>query len=284
MPNKSSQPMPGERLGSSRNSLARHGWTQRWMQHPIRKSLLLLLPLALILGGCRRETGATNSVPLSFYAVSDNPIEGGRLVDMPGFPQLGYVGKDPDLVIGSLKDVYIQPPATFVITLTVSDASAFTALTSQSVGKRLLVMLGAIPVSAPFITAPIPTPTRSIALGADMRNLQVIKDGLGQLTGKSVPERPAGASRIARAEAQPLPLRSQLVTVGMTFEEVEAQLGKPDLVESDDEGNKAWYYFESSENRPEGYHKGGQTIVFVGGKVLTNIPVMVHTRRYGGEQ
>jgi len=57
--------------------------------------------LVLVLLGCRGEV----IVPLSFYIVSEEKIEGGRYVDTPDFPKVGYIAAKADLIIVRLAAV-----------------------------------------------------------------------------------------------------------------------------------------------------------------------------------
>jgi hypothetical protein len=67
----------------------------------MRKRFILLASTVLIF--CIGYS-ATNpqSAFLSFYTVSEERIEGGRLIDTLDFPKLGYISARPDLVVTQL--------------------------------------------------------------------------------------------------------------------------------------------------------------------------------------
>jgi preprotein translocase subunit SecD len=100
----------------------------------------------------------------------------GAFVDAPNLPKVGYIANSPDLSITNLQDVYPQKQADYsimggtngshrvvpshplpalAVQLHVEDSKRFTALTQRALDKRLLVMLGSEPLSAPWVRAPI---------------------------------------------------------------------------------------------------------------------------------
>jgi preprotein translocase subunit SecD len=120
----------------------------------------------------------TNS--LNFFAVSEGPLKGGRYLNTPEFPKLGYISNSPSLVVTRLKSVATNSH-TFIsryqgkttesvekvveVTLLPSDAKKFTKLTEDSFGRQVLIMLGDRPLLAPRIMQPIETPTIAIRVG-----------------------------------------------------------------------------------------------------------------------
>ena len=103
-------------------------------------------------------------------------MEGGRFIDTPDLPKVGYISAKPDLAVTNLEDVYPQKfednatiadkdgnytvvpshslPA-LAVKLRAEDAKQFMALTERSIGKRLLIVLGDKPLTAPKIMMPI---------------------------------------------------------------------------------------------------------------------------------
>ncbi len=143
---------------------------------------------ATILIGCTHaaESGDTNNVPLTIYVVSEERIEGGKFIDTPDFPKLGYIAAAPDLVISRLQRVVpqvVQQTGTMIdkdgkrttlptterlalnITMQPDDAKKFTAITERAIGKKTLLMLGDTLLIAPAINEPIATPSLLLTLG-----------------------------------------------------------------------------------------------------------------------
>src|SRR5438105_14478069 len=108
--------------------------------------------------GCVVGRCETTNAPLKFYIVSEQKIEGGKFIDTPSLPKVGYISATPDLVVTNLLDVYrekratsdivngkvvpSQPSPGLAVALRPDDAKRFTALTEKALGKRLLVALG----------------------------------------------------------------------------------------------------------------------------------------------
>jgi len=128
--------------------------------------------------GCVVGRCETTNAPLKFYIVSEQKIEGGKFIDTPSLPKVGYISATPDLVVTNLLDVYrekratsdivngkvvpSQPSPGLAVALRPDDAKRFTALTEKALGKRLLVALGDRPLTAPKVVAPIETDRFSI--------------------------------------------------------------------------------------------------------------------------
>ena len=123
---------------------------------------------------------------LMFYIVSDQAIAGGRYINTPDCPNVGYITNTPNMVITHLESVSTNaiPVVTedrsgrmsaktncaIVIQLAKGDAKLFTQLTEQKVGHRLLICLGDRPLIAPRINSPIENGEFEITLAED-RNI-----------------------------------------------------------------------------------------------------------------
>jgi hypothetical protein len=115
----------------------------------MRTLICILFVGAILLTGCRRDSSSATAIPLSFYVVHDEKVEGGRFIDKPDFPKLGYIAATPDLVVQRLQSVDLDasPPFSLElpavsIALRSVDAPSFTALTERAIDKKLLVMSG----------------------------------------------------------------------------------------------------------------------------------------------
>ena len=70
---------------------------------PIMRTFIYTLTvLVALVTGCQSRQPAT---PLSLYIVSTEKIDGGRYIDTPAFPKLGYIAASPDLIITSIEQV-----------------------------------------------------------------------------------------------------------------------------------------------------------------------------------
>jgi preprotein translocase subunit SecD len=154
----------------------------------MRKSIYtasFLLPL-LISGWA--AYGETTNAPLTFYVLSEEKVDGSRFIDTAAIPRAGYIAAKPDLTVTSLRDVYPlesagvsimtdtngnhtivsnTPRPSLTIVLSPRDAKRFAALTQRVVGKRLLVMLGDKPLTAPVVRTPIEGGTMMIEFGSE---------------------------------------------------------------------------------------------------------------------
>ena len=167
----------------------------------MRTIISILCLTAVLLFGCRPVSPNATSTPLSFYVVSEEKVEGGRFIDTPDFPKLGYIAATPDLVIARLEAVApdvsrrqdvmvdkdgketvmpLQTKPALIIRMRADDAKKFTTLTEQAVGKRVLIMLGETPLIAPMVLSPIPTQSLILTLG-DKTNNKKIEDELKRL-------------------------------------------------------------------------------------------------------
>jgi hypothetical protein len=109
--------------------------------------------------------GEADSPTLQFFLVSSDPINDGRFIDTERFPKLGFVARTPTLAIRRLKEVTLEERVlsqgrsrtnwSFGIFLAEEDGAKLKAITATNVSKKLLIMLGDEPVSAPTIRAPL---------------------------------------------------------------------------------------------------------------------------------
>jgi hypothetical protein len=164
--------------------------------------LFYVLSVAIVLL-VSRGFSSTNTVgtSLSFYVVTDEKVDGGRFIDTPDFPKLGYIATKPDLVITQLVAVsetvssagminsgkggkQIETPLPDVPTLNIQilpeDAQKFETLTKDSIGKRVLLMLGDVPLIAPRVNEPISKQSFTLTMGNN-RNHKMIEDELKKL-------------------------------------------------------------------------------------------------------
>lgn len=142
----------------------------------MHKLIYILSIVALFSVGCWKARPEGTNAPLTFYVVSEQKIDGGRFIDTPDFPKVGYIAVTPDLAVTNLQEVFPQKaedsaimgdkygkhtvvpshsPLALVVTLQPEDAKRFTTLTGRASGKRLLVMLDDKPLTAPEVMAPI---------------------------------------------------------------------------------------------------------------------------------
>lgn len=118
----------------------------------------------VMLGGDAAK-GATRK--LEFFAVSSEPIRGGRYIDTPILPRLGFIGATPDLVIEKVKEITLNEtpvvsrepssPTNWVavIVLEQEDAVRFRSLTVSNLSKTLLIMVEGEPIAAPRVVLPV---------------------------------------------------------------------------------------------------------------------------------
>jgi hypothetical protein len=143
----------------------------------------VLSVLVILLAGCRRGASNATAPPLLFYVVSEGKIEGGRFIDTPDFPKLGYIAPAPELVIRRLQaatmDTSVPYPA-IRIDLRSEDAQQFSALTERAAGKKLLLMLGDMPLAAPRVMERIPTASVMLGFGEGTDSKKAM-DGLKML-------------------------------------------------------------------------------------------------------
>ena len=142
----------------------------------MRKFNLMLSISVALLCGCGASPSESTNAALKFYIVSEEETDGGRFIDTPELPKVGYISVRPDLVVTNIKDVFPQksagsaimgdtngmhtvvpshPPSALSVTLRAEDGVRFASLTEKAIGKRLLVMLDEKPLTAPKVMAPI---------------------------------------------------------------------------------------------------------------------------------
>jgi hypothetical protein len=152
------------------------------------RTSLYLLAIAALPTVCRVAGAETTNRALAFYILSEEKVAEGRFIDTAALPKAGYIGPAADLVVTNLLDVYPQQSAPFsvmvdtngnrtvltnaarpalTIVLPPNDAKRFAALTERGVGKRLLVMIGEKPLTAPRIMTPIDTGSMVIEFGRE---------------------------------------------------------------------------------------------------------------------
>jgi len=153
----------------------------------MRHFQLLIWAAAFVSCGRARSASGTDVVPLSFYIVSDVRVEGGRYIDTVEFPKLGYIAAAPDLVLKNLKAVAFETPTFFTpprsivnVTMLTESVEQFASLTGCAAGKRLLVMLGDVPLTAVQVKERISTPNFYID-GGKKQDLPRIADELKKL-------------------------------------------------------------------------------------------------------
>lgn len=170
-------------------------------QQIMRKLFQILLAAAVLVASRGYSATVSETGALSFYIVSNENVEGGRFIDTPDLPKLGYIAANPDLVITRLAAVHKSiarsgtsttdkngkatttpspaRPAVDILLLP-KDVQKIQALTSQNIGKRVLMMLRDKPLIAPTVLSPISTPAVQIVMG-EHANPREIEDGLKKL-------------------------------------------------------------------------------------------------------
>ncbi len=159
--------------------------------------LIYTVSVVLMLICCGSARGGTTNALLTFYTVSEQRIDGGRFIDTAAIPKAGYIAAKPDLTVTTLRDVYPQeatalsikrdtngnitamtnmPVSALAVVLLPEDAKRFTALTERTVGKRLLVMLGDKPLTAPIVRSPIEGGRMMIEFGGQAEAKKVEND------------------------------------------------------------------------------------------------------------
>jgi len=126
----------------------------------------------------------TDSSKICFYILSDEPVAGGKRIDTSKLPNLGFIAETPNLAIKKLKEGKMTGDSSaeagreetvnweFVVSLFPDDTSALASLTASNIGKRVLITVDDIPVTAPKIVAPIEMGCFSISCNdPEMRGL-----------------------------------------------------------------------------------------------------------------
>jgi len=130
------------------------------------RTFLIMAILTATLASC------TDRRPrLQVYIAAKEARDGLHEANFPAFPKVGYIAKQPDLIISQLEAVSFGPPPiipggslspdkptedrhTLVLRLTSKDADALNKLTSAHLGDRLLLLLNDEPLFAPEIRTP----------------------------------------------------------------------------------------------------------------------------------
>ncbi len=106
---------------------------------------------------------------VELFVVREDLIDGGRFIDTERFPKLGYISQKADADFTKLREVTVdeskrlQPNGSqsvvwsFGITLMPDDKKRLNSLTETNISKRLLIMVGNRPITAPMIRGPLET-------------------------------------------------------------------------------------------------------------------------------
>ena len=162
-------------------------------------NLSLSLFAASLLFSCQADRPKTVASPLLYYVISQENIDGGRFIDTPDFPKLGYIRPVADLVITTLKDAttnILHTRAEYgtgereeswsraaTLTFFVADAEKIAELKRQNIGKNdLLWMIGDKPLGTTFLSASadppdsVRAPTNSPGIVIPLRKHQNAED------------------------------------------------------------------------------------------------------------
>lgn len=158
---------------------------------PFQWKALGVLILTCLAGGSLYPS--TPSVALSFYVVHAKAAEGLHHFDSVQYPNLGYIGERPDLVVARLESVKIvtyrdrsriegqeagenngEDKPALVIELTNDDTNALSVVTGAHLGKRLLLTLRDQVLWAPYIHMKIDTTSIQIVppMGTDLEKVK----------------------------------------------------------------------------------------------------------------
>ena len=170
-------------------------------KHTMRNLLHILLAAVAFLASRGYSATDTKSDTLAFYVVSEEKVDGGRFIDTPDLPKLGYIAAKPDMVItqlvavsetvthssmgkigedGKVTSTPLPDQPALVVQILPADAEKFKSLTEHCVGKQVLMMLGDTPLIAPRVSSPISTKSLQISFG-DHGNRKPIEDALKKL-------------------------------------------------------------------------------------------------------
>jgi hypothetical protein len=129
---------------------------------------------------------------LEFFVVNSDPFVGARLIDTQRFPKLGYVSSSPVLTITKLKDVILEQQKaigpekndvtvwSFGIFLSQEDGVRLKTLTATNISKRILIMIGDEPASAPIIKAPLESGSFEVQ-GEDRLWMEAVSEQLARM-------------------------------------------------------------------------------------------------------
>jgi preprotein translocase subunit SecD len=158
------------------------------------RTLLAIASLLVFMTIGHAAEGPTKS--LRFFVVSDKPIPNGHYLDTSDFPKVGYISNTPSLVVARLQSVTVVTNTTsvfedaggkevktvlpsVVIQMLPADGKRFGKLTRENVGRRVVLMLGDRPLTAPVIISPIDS--GSVQVSGGRKSMQSLADTLKQL-------------------------------------------------------------------------------------------------------
>ena len=142
----------------------------------MRTLIYIFFLTAFITFECPNTRGEPTNTALVFYVLKAEKIEGGRFINTTNFPNIGHIAAIPDFAVTKLKAVYRaaeedeaimigvdgkpkvipnQTPPSLSVQLAPKDSQLFAIFTGKVIGKRLLIMVGDTPLSAPKVTVPI---------------------------------------------------------------------------------------------------------------------------------
>lgn len=133
--------------------------------------------ILFLLCGCSKhtasQTGSAEISALNFYVVSDTAIPGGRFIDTPEFPKLGYISNAPSYVLTRLREVstndvtevsvmngqVVSTNTSRAVTIQMfqKDSESFAEFTRLNTNRQVLLMSKDKPLLAPMVRAPIET-------------------------------------------------------------------------------------------------------------------------------
>lgn len=131
--------------------------------------------------------------PISVFALSDKAFQGGVYIDTPRFPKLGYINSGtPEMTITRIASLEEQDGSQVKdgtqvvvkylnIVLTEKDAEALRSLTANHQGRRILVQIGNVPVSAPRVAGPLDTGRLSLTFSDDLTAFKDLKTALEKM-------------------------------------------------------------------------------------------------------
>jgi len=124
----------------------------------MRNLILTLVASCILLGARTAESQGTNQL-LKFYIVTDLQEPGKVFVEnLPAEPKTGFISFKPDLVLTNISEVRPIPglleapsdfPRNLQIMLRSEDVPGFTALSTRTAGRVLLIKLGNETLAAP---------------------------------------------------------------------------------------------------------------------------------------
>ncbi len=130
---------------------------------------------------------APPGVMIDFYPVAASTVKGGRFINAPALPKLGYVATAPALQVErlrSVKKIHAKMEKTVIgadgkkrieastvpaveMTLSTADATAFADLMKKSVGQRIYIEAQGTPIYAPLVRSALPAKTLTFNLADD---------------------------------------------------------------------------------------------------------------------